>query len=421
MTGSILRTWVNYSTIDESFYQLIDYVNELFKGNNAFTLLDDQKVAYKAAIELVTDNDYNKQEKRTIIIEGGPGTGKSVISFNLLGTFLNKGLNTVFVAPNAAFRDIMVNRLARNHKKTRLTHLFKGSSCFVDIDENIYDVIIVDEAHRLKDSKAYQYNGNNQIEDIIKASLVNIFFIDDNQRIRPEDIGCVSLIRKIAEENNSAVYQYKLETQFRCSGANDYLDWLDYVLKINEETIVNNWELTGFDFKIFDNPNEVYEKIKKFNDDGLKARMLAGYAWKWTKDGNNNAQIEDVAIPEFNFRIPWNSRDSRTLFADDENGINQIGCIHTTQGLEFDYVGVIIGNDLRYDKNNDRLYCDWDSYKDNNGKKGLKDNPELLTSLVKNIYKILMTRGIKGCYVYICDSPLREYFKKELIKMTSNH
>lgn len=156
MTGSILRTWVNYSTIDESFYQLIDYVNELFKGNNAFTLLDDQKVAYEAAIELVTDNDYNKQEKRTIIIEGGPGTGKSVISFNLLGTFLNKGLNTVFVAPNAAFRDIMVNRLARNHKKTRLTHLFKGSSCFVDIDENIYDVIIVDEAHRLKDSKAYQ-------------------------------------------------------------------------------------------------------------------------------------------------------------------------------------------------------------------------------------------------------------------------
>lgn len=199
------------------------------------------------------------------------------------------------------------------------------------------------------------------------------------------------------------------------------MDWLDYVLKINEETIVNNWELTGFDFKIFDNPNEVYEKIKKFNDDGLKARMLAGYAWKWTKDGNNNAQIEDVAIPEFNFRMPWNSRDSRTLFADDENGINQIGCIHTTQGLEFDYVGVIIGNDLRYDKNNDRLYCDWDSYKDNNGKKGLKDNPELLTSLVKNIYKILMTRGIKGCYVYICDSPLREYFKKELIKMTSNH
>ena len=394
--------------------KLIDYVNELYEGNDAFILLDDQKIVFESALEIVTTNRFSINEKRTIIIEGGPGTGKSVISFNLLGKLLKKSLNTVFVAPNAAFRDVMIKRLAKNQRKQVLKYLITGSGRFTNLERNTFDVIIVDEAHRLKDEKAYGYSGDNQIEDIISSSYVNIFFIDDNQKIRPEDIGSVENIIKISKKHQSSIYRFKLDTQFRCAGANSYIDWLDYIFKIDESKKTLNWENSGFDFRIIDDPNELYDHIKNFNSQGFSARMLAGYAWKWTKDGNANADIEDVIIPEYDFKKPWNSRNSRTTWADDIEGINQVGCIHTSQGLEFDYVGVIIGKDLRYDPQTQTLYCDWNTYKDSVGKKGLKNNHQLLTNLVKNIYKTLMTRGLKGCYTFIYDSALKNYFKDHI-------
>mgnify|MGYP000851203726 FL=1 len=247
------------------------------------------------------------------------------------------------------------------------------------------------------------------------------FFIDDNQKIRPEDIGSVENITSIARKFNSEVYKFKLETQFRCSGADSYIDWLDYVFQIDKSKKVSNWQNTDLDFRLIDDPNDVYHLIKNWVSQGLKARMLAGYAWKWTKEGNANAEVEDVCIPEYGFCMPWNSRSSRTTWADDDEGINQIGCIHTSQGLEFDYVGVIIGKDLRYNEWSNEIYADWNSYKDNAGKKGLKLKPQMLTNLVKNIYKTLLTRGLKGCYVFIYDEGLKKYFKKELEKLKSKH
>jgi uncharacterized protein len=395
--------------------KLIDHVDSLFKGNSNFILLDEQKVAYETIINLARKQD----RKRTIIIQGGPGTGKSVISMNALGGLLKSKLNVKFVAPNASFRNVMVEMLAKQNprEKTRIKSLFTGSGQFYKSPENLFDVIIVDEAHRLKGKGAYQYLGENQIEDIIKASKVNVFFIDDTQRIRPEDIGSVAEIKRIAEKYVSEVYELKLVAQFRCSGAQGFINWVDDVLQIRETGNYNGWDKHAFEFEILDTPNQVYEKIKEKVQDGYNARMLAGFAWPWTKDGNANGEVPDVKIEEHGFKMPWNGRSISETWAIHEDGVNQIGCVHTSQGLEFDYVGVIFGNDLKFDPKKMELYADYDEYKDTVGKKGLKNNPRKLTELVKNIYKILMSRGMKGCYVFCRDENLQEYMKKRLSKI----
>ena len=391
--------------------KLIECVSSMFEGNSEFILIDKQKVAYENAVSLASSTD----EKTVLVVKGGPGTGKSVISVNLLGGLLQMKKNVVFVAPNAAFRDVMIEKLSKGRTKTMLRNLFKGSAGFLDLDENVYDIAIVDEAHRLKNCKAYQYYGENQIEDIVHSARCSIMFVDDIQQIRPDDLGSVSEIKKVARKEKAVYREIELETQFRCSGAAGYINWLDNVLQIRETANISGWD-GDFDFRIFDDPIELLKEIRKKNSAGFNARMLAGYAWKWTskKDGNPNGEVDDVIIDEFDFSMPWNSRSSRTTWAIDDRGVEQIGCIHTAQGLEFDYVGVIIGNDLRFDPKKNEYYVDWKSYKDPAGKKGLKKQPDKLSEYVRNIYKVLMSRGIKGCYVYICNEEVKRHFYNRL-------
>lgn len=395
--------------------KLVDYVSSLFNGNKEFVLLDEQKVAFELASHNVLKE---KDEKSVIIIKGGPGTGKSVISMNLLGEFLKNELNVKFVAPNSSFRDVMVKSLAKDNNVTRLKSLFKGSAGFVDAKENTFDVIIVDEAHRLKNGMAYQYYGENQLKDIINAAKKTILFIDDNQVIRPEDIGSTKEAKRVAKDFDAKIYEIELVAQFRCAGAEGYINWLDHTLQIRDTGNFNGWDKKDFDFRIFDNPNDLHSEIIKRNEEGNKSRLLAGYAWKWTSadEGNQDSQVCDVEVPEFDFKLPWNSRKVGTTWAIDKSGIGQVGCIHTSQGLEFDYIGVIVGDDLKFNNEKFSFYTEWDKYKDVKGKLKLKDDPEKLNKLVKNIYKILMTRGMKGCYVYFTDKKTSDFFKSRLMK-----
>ena len=360
----------------------------------------------------------SSQDKRTIIINGGPGTGKSVVSMNAFVTLLKHNKNIKFIAPNASFRTAVVESLVAEKKRSRkrISVLFEGSGKFVDALDNEFDVLVCDEAHRLKGKGAYMYRGDNQVEDIIRASRVNVFFVDDNQRIRPDDIGTVDEIKRAATKYKSEVMEVKLEAQFRCAGAEGFLNWVDHNFQIRDTANFNGWDFEAFDFKVMDTPNSLYELIKEKNNNGYKARMLAGFAWKWTaeKDGNANGEIEDVSIEEHGFRMPWNGRNIQTKWAIEDAGIEQIGCVHTSQGLEFDYVGVIIGNDLCYNPDTMEIYAKYDEYFDTMGKRGLKGNPKELTKLIKNIYKILMSRGMKGCYIFCRDKNLQEYIKGRL-------
>ncbi|KQO14675.1 DUF2075 domain-containing protein [Paenibacillus sp. Leaf72] len=397
---------------------LIDHISALFDGNSDFVLLDEQKVAYETIVTLAKKQD----KKRTIVIKGGPGTGKSVISMNSLGGLLRNSLNVKFVAPNSSFRNVMVEMLTKqsSRSKTRTKSLFLGSGSFVGADVDAFDVLIVDEAHRLKGKGAYMYKGVNQIEDIIKSTKTSVFFIDDMQRIRPDDIGTVDEIKRISKELGAEYHEYSLHAQFRCAGAEGYLNWVDDVLDIRQTGNFNGWDKAVFDFRIVDSPHRLYELIKDKQANGHKARLLAGYAWSWTgpKLGNTNGQIEDVILEEHGFKMPWNGYAIRESWAIHPDGIDQIGCVHTTQGLEFEYVGVIIGNDLRYDADTGTLFSDFKDYKDVTGKKGLKNDPARLNALIKNIYKILMSRGMKGCYIYCRDQALQAYIQTRLATTT---
>jgi DUF2075 family protein len=390
--------------------KLVDYVAGMFDGKEEYRLLDEQKVAFERARHIANNT---KSGKSVVIIKGGPGTGKSVISLNLLNALLGDGLNAVFVAPNASFRETLVKKLAGTMPRMRLKNLFMGSSNFVESNPNEFDTLVVDEAHRLKKRGAYMYQGMNQVDDVIKAARTTIFFIDDNQMVRPDDVGSVAEVKKYAELYGAEVYEMELAAQFRCSGAEGYINWLDDVLQLRETANYDGWEDGEFEFKIFDDPNEMREAIKAKDAAGFSARILAGYAWEWTsqKEGNADAQISDVLVPEYEFTMPWNSRKVGSTWAIDDSGIDQVGCIHTSQGLEFDHVGVIIGDDLAYNDETSSFYTDYAKYYDKVGKKGLKDDPKELNRLVRNIYKVLMTRGMKGCYVYCTSSATTDYIR----------
>lgn len=395
--------------------QLADCLSSMLKGNQEFIMLDDQKIVYETALSLAQKARVDK--KQVLIIEGGPGTGKSVVAINLLVEFTKRGLVSKYISKNSAPRDVYAAKLSKTIKKNRINNLFGGSGSFHDIDANIFDALIVDEAHRLNyKSGLFQNLGENQALEIMCATKFTIFFVDDNQRIHIKDIGHKKQLELWAKEIGAIVTNLSLSSQFRCNGSDGYLAWIDNSLQIHDTANID-LNQDDFDFRIFSNPIELREEISKKNEINNKSRMVAGYCWDWKSKKDINAY--DVVIPEFDFKMKWNlTKDGSTWIIAPES-INEIGCIHTCQGLELDYVGVIVGNDLKCkdgkiiaDNNerssNDRSISGLKSLIKENKAEGLK----IADSIIKNTYRTLFTRGMKGCYVYFCDKELEEYFRK---------
>ena len=391
--------------------KFIEYVSDLFQHNPAYILLDEQVIAYANIMKYACASD----KRTTIIVNGGPGTGKSVVAMNVFVDLLKSGKNALFVAPNSSFKTAMIDVLAW-HKvkaKNRLMKIFSGSTKFCEVSPLSYDVLIVDEAHRLKAKGTYMYKGDSQVEDVIKASRVNVFFIDDEQRIRPNDEGSMDYVESVAKKNHSEVIKVELKAQFRCSGADGFVNWVEHTLQIRDTANFDGWDKESFEFKIMDSPQDLEKYIQRKRINGYTARIVAGFAWPWTaaKDGNPDAEIADVKIAEYGYARPWNSRHDQYTWAIDESKSHQIGCIHTSQGLEFDYVGVIFGRDIYYDPDTHTVNGDYENYYDKTGKSGLRNKPDELTQYIKNIYRVLMTRGIKGCTIFCCDKNLQAYMK----------
>ncbi len=396
---------------------LQDSLKQMLKGNEEFVMIDEQKVfyeeAYYQALKTVKNN-----EKRVMIVEGGPGTGKSVLAINLLVNLINESLVTLYVTKNAAPRNVYSTRLKGDYKKTHIDNLFKGSGSFTKVELNEFDVLIVDEAHRLNEkSGLFRNQGENQVKELIKGANLTIFFIDENQRVTLQDIGSTDLIEKYAKEYDAEVMRYKLVSQFRCDGSDGYIAWVDDVLEIRDTANKNDLGM-DYDFKVFSDPNDLFNEIKKKNKVNNKSRMLAGYCWDWPKKYRNDPNYHDIKIPEYNFEISWNINNT---WAIEEDSVEQAGSIHTAQGLEFDYVGVIIGDDLRYE--NGRVITDYTKRASTDqslrGIKGLgKKDPEkahkIADPIIRNTYRTLLTRGQKGCYVFCTDKNLEKYLKERL-------
>ena len=233
-----------------------------------------------------------------------------------------------------------------------------GSGSFVDTSQNTFGALIVDEAHRLNmKSGLYSNRGENQIIEIIRASHFSVFFVDDRQRVHIKDIGSKAAIQKFAESCGAIVHTAKLSSQFRCNGSDGYLSWLDNTLQIRE-TVNIQLSAEDYDFRIFSDPNQLFETIKEKNKISNKARVVAGYCWDWNSKTNPNDY--DITLPEFHFRKRWNLNTDKNLWIIGNKSIEEIGCIHTCQGLELDYVGVIIGPDMRYE--NGQIITDAVSY-----------------------------------------------------------
>lgn len=401
---------------------LQDSIASMMKGNQEFIMIDDQRCVFEDIVK-ASQKCQKDGKKRTVIVEGGPGTGKTVVAINLLAELTKLDQVVQYTSKNSAPRDVYAQKLAKTMKKASVTNLFKGSGCYYEAENGIVDTILCDEAHRLNEkSGLFSNKGENQIKEIIHAAKCSVFFIDESQRVTMKDIGSVEEIEKWATYYGSEVTKTELVSQFRCDGSDGYLAWLDNVLQIRETANYDIGEL-NYDFRVCDTPQEMFELIKERNKEDGKSRVVAGYCWEWPKAGQSDPNYHDIIIGDF--EMSWNL--ANYTFALDDNSINQAGCIHTTQGLEFSYVGVIIGNDLR--NLGGIMITDYtERASTDQSIKGLKklfsEDPgageKKQDEIIKNTYRTLMSRGMKGCYVYCCNEGLAKYLKEKIPKDTAD-
>jgi DUF2075 family protein len=415
-TGIQLLQKIDQSRIRPSI-QLAESVSTMLKGKEEFVLLDKQKTVLEKIVH--ASNNSSKNSKHVLIVKGGPGTGKSVISINALARLTAQRLNVRYVTPNAAPRAVFEAKLSQFFKKADIRSLFSGSGSFTESSKNSYDALIVDEAHRLKmKSGMFKNLGENQIKEIINSAKTSVFFIDEAQKVTWSDVGEIQRIEEEAKRQNATIEKIELTSQFRCGGSDDYLAWLDETLGVNSET-PHYFKQDSFDFKIFDNPIDLHNEIKNKNQSNNKSRMVAGYCWNWISQ--KKPMLKDIQIKEFAYEATWNLTEDGSQWIISPSSVEEVGCIHTCQGLELDYVGVIVGPDLV--TKNGELCTNPDARAKTDKslagfKTEFKTKPELAVAkadeLIRNTYRTLMSRGMKGCYVYFVDEATAEYFKKHL-------
>ncbi len=383
---------------------LADSLAKMLKGNQEFVLVDDQKLVYETCLAKAAH--ASDARKQVVIIKGGPGTGKSVVAVNLLVELTKRGQLTKYISKNAAPRAVYKQKLAGHLRQVEIGNLFAGSGNFHDSQPNVFDTLVVDEAHRLNEKSGLYGNlGQNQVMELIRSARCTVFFADDDQIVTLSDIGHIAELERWAGIMGAEVTHLELASQFRCAGSDGYIAWLDNFLGIRE-TANTDFDRDAFDFRIVDSPVELHELIREKNKPNNKARVVAGYCWDWKSKRDPNAS--DIEIPDYGYRAQWNLDKDGSLWIVAPDSVEQVGCIHTCQGLELDYVGVIIGPDLRWVDGKPTVFPESRSRMDRSirGYKTLmKEDPETtrerLERIVRNTYKTLMSRGMKGCYVYI--------------------
>jgi DUF2075 family protein len=395
--------------------RLLDHVAKVIRGEPVFTLLDEQQVAYNAIMDAVRAAGQN-QQRVAFLVAGGPGTGKSVIAVNLIAEVSALGLRSLHLTGSKAFTENL-----RKIVGPRASALFKYFRDSAAVDEPL-DVAILDEAHRIRTISTSRFTpakartGKAQIDDILDATRVSVFFIDDLQVVRPGEVGSTDLIREAAAKRGLELREFELQAQFRSNGSDSFIRWVDNTLELDRTPQVL-WPMDDeFDFRIVGSVGELAGLIRAKASEGATARLVAGFCWPWSDPDEAGELIPDVKIGEW--AMPWNAKaEARRLavgipksdfWASAPEGIDQVGCVYTAQGFEFDYVGVIVGPDLVYRPMDRGWIGQREQSHDRVVSRGVTERE--FTDFVKSTYRVLLTRGLRGCYVYFMDAPTRDFF-----------
>lgn len=387
--------------------KLLDHTGEMIHKQQIFTLIDDQIAAFNAIMTKAKQLSKTAT-KSVIIVKGGPGTGKSVIALEVMGELMRQGKVVYHATGSSAFTNTLRKIVGR-----RASNLFKFFFSFTQHRENEIDVLICDEAHRIRsDSNDYgvpnKYRSKNpQVDDLIKPAKLSIFFIDEFQIVRPKEIGSMELIKHSAAKFGiKDIAEFELRTQFRCSGSDAYLQWLDSMLGIRES------DIKVFDakmeFKIFETPQDLKRAIDgKNRHKENSARIVAGFCWRWSEPNRDGSLVKDVQIGDF--QMPWEKKDEFWKWATDPGGMEQVGTVYTAQGFEFDYIGVIFGPDLVW-----REKEGWHSVPEKSFDGQVLRGNQKLTDHLKHIYRVLMSRAHKGVYLYFMDKETEMFFRSKI-------
>ena len=396
--------------------KLLENTARIIQGSPVFTLLDEQQVVFNVVVSKVREMK-NTSDKSVVVVTGGPGTGKSVIAVQLLAALASENINVVHCTGSAAFTTNL-----RAQVGGRASALFKYFNSFRDTGYNEIDVLIADEAHRVRANSDGRYtrkaerSNKPQVEELIDAAKVSVFLLDDHQVVRPDEIGTPELIVQAARRRGATVFPVALDAQFRCSGSGAYIEWLNHMFGLGGSDD-RSW-LAGkeYDFRIASSPGELETMIRDRADAGNTARLVAGFCWPWSNPLPGGGLVPDVVIGDW--ARPWNRKrdgsaapknDPYTIWATRPEGLHQIGCIYSAQGFEFDYCGVIFGNDLMWSD----LTRGWSGVNSNSRDTVVKRSGDF-TQLMLHTYRVLLSRGMKGTYVYFLDDATRRHFEEAL-------
>lgn len=393
--------------------RLLDHVDQELAGHPVYTLVGRQEQAFQL-VRAKLQGAQEAGQRAVIIIKGGPGTGKSVIAVRLLGTLAREGRSVVHATGSKAFTTNLKATVSRDSAS-----FFKYFNNFMHEPSGNFDVLVADEAHRIRQSSNSRFTKKEarsdraQIEELIDAAKVSVFLLDEQQVVRPGEVGTPDLIEAAARAYGAEVHVIELEGQFRCSGSPGYLQWLNALLGLGG-SLDTAWR-EDYSFELVDSPAELEERLQDKLAQKFSARMMAGFCWPWSNPDKNNELLPDVVIGDW--KRPWNRKEKGgepphkhpyTLWAKEDSSFNEVGCIYSVQGFEFDYTGVIFGLDLVVRDGH------WVAQKQHSQDTVVKRAGASMTDLLQHTYRVLLSRGMRGTLVHVMDPETRLHIERAL-------
>ncbi|EHI41037.1 ATP/GTP-binding protein [Rhodococcus opacus PD630] len=395
--------------------QLLKVAAAEVRDRPQFHLLGEQQLAVDLVLHSV-EQARAHDGKRIIIVTGGPGSGKSVIALSLVGELARRGRTVLHATGSRSFTQTL--RKVAGARAPRVQKMFKYFNQFMTADRNGLDVLVLDEAHRIRETSVDRYTkaelrtDRPQIDELIAAARVPVFLLDEHQVVRPGEMGSLEQIQRHAKTIGLETQHVHLGEQFRCGGSEEYVLWVKRLLGLVEG---GPYAWTGdpqFAVRVADTPQELEHLLSQQQERGYTARMTAGYCWPWSDANKDGSLPADVQIG--NWSRPWNSKSDRRLgdappaplWATEEGGFDQVGCVYTAQGFEYDWNGVILGPDLVW---RDCQFKTIRSANQDPDMRNLKKVSDIrFNKLVRNIYKVLLTRGMVGTVIYSTDEETRD-------------